>query len=135
MPPPPPVWHGVRLKRGLSLSAKEKFKIVVVLREPPDNPAGDLTKGVDGPSGRRIRDERTVRRATWPLVTAGFGVLLAGALFAINVLVPDATVAADPGVECVAGDLAIVGSSAFAPTMSGIADQYLTILLDGITHA
>lgn len=122
--PPPPQWHGIRLKRDLALAAKEKFKLVVVLREPASNPTGDLTKGVDGPSGKRIKDERTVRRATWPLVTAGFGVLLAGALFAINLLVPDRAVATDPNLECVAGELAVVGSSAFTPAMVGIADQY-----------
>jgi hypothetical protein len=50
---------GIRLKRSLSLAAKEKFKIVVVPREP----GTERTKGVDGPAGRRIRDERTIRRA------------------------------------------------------------------------
>lgn len=122
--PPPPRWHGVRLKRDLTLAPKEKFKLVVVLREPAGNPNGALTKGVDGPSGRRIKDERTVRRTVWPLATAGFGVLLAGALVATNLLVPDNAVATDPNVECAAGELTVVGSSAFAPTMSGIADQY-----------
>ncbi|MCT2586099.1 PstS family phosphate ABC transporter substrate-binding protein [Actinophytocola gossypii] len=126
-PPPqsaPPEWHGVRLKRDLTLAPKEKFKLVVVLREPVTNMKGALTKGVDGPSGRRIKDERTVRRTAWPLVTAGFGVLLAGALVAINLLIPDNAVATDPNVECATGELTIVGSSAFTPTMSGIADQY-----------
>jgi len=123
-PPPPsapaaPMWHGIRLKRSLSLAAKEKFKIVVVLREP----AAERTKGVDGPAGRRIRDERTVRRARWPLVTAGVGVLLAGVLVAAN-LIPEAAITADPTVECVRGDLDIVGSSAFAPAMTTIARRY-----------
>jgi len=122
--PPPPVWHGIRLKRTLTLAAKEKFKIVVVLREPADNLTGDRTKGVDGPTGhRRIRDERTVRRARWPLATAGLGVLLAGALFAINLL-PEAATADDPTVECARGDLDIVGSSAFAPIMTTVANRY-----------
>ncbi|MFI7679681.1 PstS family phosphate ABC transporter substrate-binding protein [Actinophytocola sp. NPDC049390] len=123
-PPPPPVWHGIRLKRTLSLAAKEKFKIVVVLREPDSNTSTDRTKGVDGPTGqRRIRDERTVRRARWPLVTAGVGVLLAGALVAANVL-PDAAKAADPAVECVRGEVDVVGSSAFAPVMTTVAGRY-----------
>ncbi len=121
--PPPPVWHGIRLKRTLSLSAKEKFKIVVVLREPPAARQAERTKGVDGPAGRRIRDERTVRRARWPLVTAGVGVLLAGVLVAAN-LIPEAATIADPAVECVPGDLDIVGSSAFAPTMTTLAERY-----------
>lgn len=121
-PPPPPVWHGIRLKRTLSLSAKEKFKIVVVLREPATN-RSERTKGVDGPAGRRIRDERTVRRARWPLVTGGLGVLLAGVLVAAN-LIPEAADAADPSVECVDGELDVVGSSAFTPTMMPIARRY-----------
>ena len=121
--PPPPVWHGIRLRRTLSLAAKEKFKIVVVLREPTPTTA-DRTKGVDGPTGqRRIRDERTVRRARWPLVTAGVGVLLAGVLVAANLL-PEAAQASDPAVECVRGEVDIVGSSAFAPIMTTVANQY-----------
>lgn len=121
------MWHGIRLKRSLTLAAKERFKFVVVLREPETNPDGDLTKGVDGPTGkRRIKDERTVRRATWPLVTAGLGVLLAGVLFAVNV-VPDPVSAAEPGIECVTGDLDIVGSSAFSPIMTDIAAEHSTV--------
>ncbi|MDQ3789548.1 MAG: substrate-binding domain-containing protein, partial [Actinomycetota bacterium] len=123
-PPPPQVWHGIRLKRTLSLAAKEKFKIVVVLREPDSNTSPERTKGVDGPSGqRRIRDERTVRRARWPLVTAGVGVLLAGALVAANVLTAAEEVT-DPAVECVRGEVDIVGSSAFAPVMTTVANRY-----------
>lgn len=123
-PPPPQVWHGIRLKRTLSLAAKEKFKIVVVLREPDSNTSPERTKGVDGPSGqRRIRDERTVRRARWPLVTAGVGVLLAGALVAANVLTAAEEVT-DPAVECVRGEVDVVGSSAFAPVMTTVANRY-----------
>jgi phosphate transport system substrate-binding protein len=128
--PPPPQWHGIRLKRDLALAAKEKFKVVVVLREAAGNPTADLTKGVDGPNGKRIKDERTVRRTAWPLVTAGFGVLLAGALFAVNLLVPDSALATDPNVECVPGELSIVGSSAFAPAMEDIAGQYRAACAD-----
>jgi phosphate transport system substrate-binding protein len=124
--PPPPTWHGIRLRRTLSLAAKEKFKIVVVLREPAPNTTTERTKGVDGPTGqRRIRDERTVRRARWPLVTGAIGVLLAGVLLAAN-LMPDTVVTADPSVECVGGDLDIVGSSAFAPIMTTVAEHYDT---------
>jgi ABC-type phosphate transport system substrate-binding protein len=122
--PPPPAWHGVRLRRTLSLAAKEKFKLVVVLREPEGSAAADRTKDVDGPHGhRRIRDERTVRRARWPLVTAGVGVLLAGALFAAN-LTPGTAAADDPTIECVRGELDLVGSSAFAPVLTTVADRY-----------
>lgn len=122
--PPAPVWHGIRLRRTLSLAAKEKFKIVVVLREPQTNNGHERTKGVDGPKGhRRIRDERTVRRARWPVVTGGIGVLLAGALVTAN-LVPDSVVTADPSIECVGGDLDIVGSSAFTPIMTMVAEKY-----------
>lgn len=130
--PPPPVWHGIRVKRSLSLVAKEKFKLVVVLREPETTPAGSLTKGVDGPSGkRRIKNERDVRRARWPLVTAGIGVLLAGVVVAVN-LVPGAAVTADPAVECATGELAVVGSSSFTPIMTPIAEEYMAAC-DGAT--
>jgi ABC-type phosphate transport system substrate-binding protein len=122
--PPPPAPTGILLKATLSLQAKEKFKLVVVLHEPPGNPSGELTKGVTGPAGKkRIKDERTVRRATWPLVTAALGVLVAGVLVAANVFINARTVAG-PAVECASGELAVVGSSAFAPSMSSIAKEY-----------
>lgn len=114
------------------LAAKEKFKIVVVLREPAANTSDERTKGVDGPSGqRRIRDERTVRRARWPLAAAGTGVLLAGVLLAANLL-PDAEKPADQAVECVRGEVDVVGSSAFAPVMTTVAGRY-TRACDGAT--
>lgn len=131
-PPPPPVWHGIRLRRTLTLAAKEKFKIVVVLREPAANTSDERTKGVAGPSGqRRIRDERTVRRARWPLATAGTGVLLAGVLLAANLL-PDTEKPAGQAIECGHGEVDVVGSSAFAPVMTTVADRY-TLACDDAT--
>jgi hypothetical protein len=50
-PRPPAHRLHPRRQRTLSLAAKEKFKIVVVLREPEANTTTDRTKGVDGPSG------------------------------------------------------------------------------------
>ncbi len=48
-PAPRPVSHGIRLKHTLALAAKEKFKIVVVLREP----AGATARGPhEGPCTR-----------------------------------------------------------------------------------
>ncbi|QTR01950.1 hypothetical protein J7S33_22235, partial [Saccharothrix algeriensis] len=40
-----PVWHGVRLD-GLALRRKQKFKLLVVLREPESNHSGDIGKDV-----------------------------------------------------------------------------------------
>jgi ABC-type phosphate transport system substrate-binding protein len=128
--PPPPVWHGIRLKRSLSLAPKEKFKLVVVLCEPETNRTGTLSKGVDGPSGRkRIKNEREVRRARWPWAATAVGALLAGVLVTVNVL-PDTAVANNSDVECAAGELEIVGSSAFTPLMSRIAGEYAASCTD-----
>lgn len=128
--PPPPVWHGIRFKRSLSLAPKEKFKLVVVLCEPATNQTGRLSKGVTGPSGKkRIKNERDVRRSRWPWVTAAIGALLAGVLVTVN-LVPDTSVANNSAVECAAGELEIVGSSAFTPIMSRIANEYTASCTD-----
>lgn len=123
----PPVWHGVRLKPSLALTARERFKLIVVLSEPAGRRHGPLTKEVSGPTGhRRVRDERDERRVTWPWVTAAFGVLLTGLWIAALVLRPGAATAG-PAVDCVEGDLRIVGSTAFAPTMTSIAREYAAV--------
>jgi phosphate transport system substrate-binding protein len=121
----PPAWHGIRLKPALALRAREKFKVIVVLSEPAGGRGGPVTKGVSGPEGhRRIRDERTVRRALWPLATAAFGVLLAGLWIAAVVVFPVEREPAGTAVDCARGELRIVGSTVFAPIMSRIAEDY-----------
>jgi phosphate transport system substrate-binding protein len=72
----------------------------------------------------------------WPLFTAAFGVLLAGLWIAAVVILP--VNAAGPAVDCAEGSLTIVGSTAFAPTMTGIAEEYaaacgaeITVAADG----
>ncbi|PRX50305.1 ABC-type phosphate transport system substrate-binding protein [Prauserella shujinwangii] len=124
-PAPPPQWHGVRLSR-LSLERKEKFKLVVVLREPDGNRHGEITKVVERSGhlpGGRIKDDRKLRRITWPVVTATFGVLLTGALLA-TVLTSASRQVTDPTLQCADGTLRIVGSSAFTPAVSDIAGEY-----------
>lgn len=57
--------------------------------------------------------------------------LLAGVLLAANLL-PDAEKPADQAIECVRGAVDVVGSSAFAPVMTTVADRY-TQACDGAT--
>ncbi|OLF09932.1 PstS family phosphate ABC transporter substrate-binding protein [Actinophytocola xanthii] len=135
-PAAPPVWHGIRLKPSLALRAKERFKLIVVLSEPAGARPGPVTKGVAGPEGhRRIRDERTVRRALWPLGTAAFGVLLAGLWIAAVVIFPVDRETTATQVDCAQGELRIVGSTAFAPIISRIADDYAAACGADITVA
>ncbi|MFE3173760.1 PstS family phosphate ABC transporter substrate-binding protein [Amycolatopsis sp. NPDC059090] len=115
-------WHGVRLAR-LSLKRREKFKLVVVLREPDDWLGGPLTKDltVTGRlSGGRIKDERKQRWLSWPVVTVAIGVLLTGALLSMLLV----AASRGPAAGCGSGSLAVHGSSAFAPIMKGIATEY-----------
>ncbi|MEU6647168.1 substrate-binding domain-containing protein [Saccharomonospora sp. NPDC046836] len=122
---PQPQWDGVHF-RELDLHRREQFKLVVVLREPDDQPAGELTKdyGCFGRlDGGRIVNEKTQRRITWPRITATFGVLLTGVLIATliaNVWRPTA----EPAASCAPGTLRIVGSSAFSPIVDSIAAEY-----------
>ncbi|NIJ10257.1 ABC-type phosphate transport system substrate-binding protein [Saccharomonospora amisosensis] len=122
---PAPRWHGVRF-REISLQRKEKFKLVVVLREPDGNIEGELTKEVrcsGHVAGGRILDERRQRRITWPRLTATFGVLLTGALLA-TLLVNASQPGAASDIPCADGRLRVVGSSAFIPVVERIATEY-----------
>ncbi|MEV6827306.1 substrate-binding domain-containing protein [Amycolatopsis sp. NPDC051102] len=120
--PEAPEWHGVRLAR-LSLKRQEKFKLVVVLREPGDDD-GEISKEIDHHArlaAGRIKDERKQRRVTWPIVTTAVGVLLTGALLA-TLLVSWSRPSGS--AQCAGGKLSVEGSSAFVPIMDGIAAEY-----------
>ncbi|MFI9009567.1 PstS family phosphate ABC transporter substrate-binding protein [Actinosynnema sp. NPDC053489] len=123
-PPGEPVWHGVRLEE-LALRRKQKFKLLVVLREPDGNPDGELGKDVKivgslGGSGI-VHDERPKGLLTLPRLTGGLAALLAAVLVLVLAWPPGST---DTTVPCATGKLAVVGSSVFMPTMAAIADQY-----------
>ncbi|MET8853556.1 substrate-binding domain-containing protein [Amycolatopsis sp. NPDC004625] len=118
-----PEWHGVRFAR-LSLKRKEKFKLVVVLREPGDGD-GEISKEIDHHArlaAGRIKDERKQRRITWPIVTTAVGVLLTGALLAT--LLVSWSRPSGGTAQCAAGKLSVEGSSAFVPIMDNIAAEY-----------
>ncbi|CCH34278.1 substrate-binding domain-containing protein [Actinosynnema sp. NPDC047251] len=119
-----PVWHGVRLD-GLTLRRKQKFKLLVVLREPEGNRSGELGKEVkvSGSLGGAgiLHDEKQERFLTLPRLTGGLAALLAGVLVLTLAWTPEAQ---DPTVSCGTGSLRVEGSSVFMPTMSRIAEQY-----------
>lgn len=117
-----PQWHGVRLNK-LSLKRKEKFKLVVVLQEPEDAPEGETTKTVQV-EGRIengwLKDEKKQRRFTLSRMAMVISVLLTGALVATTVIV---VANREPGY-CAQGSVHIGGSSAFVPTIEGLAQEY-----------
>jgi phosphate transport system substrate-binding protein len=120
--PEAPEWHGVRFAR-LSLKRKEKFKLVVVLRES-DGHEGEISKEIDHHArlaAGRIKDDRKQRRFGWPVITTAVGVLLTGALLA-TLLVSWSR----PGdsAQCATGKLSVEGSSAFVPIIDSIAAEY-----------
>ncbi len=123
-PPGEPVWHGVRLEK-LALRRKQKFKLLVVLREPDGNAEGELGKDVKvvgslGGAGI-VHDERPERLLTLPRLTGGLAALLAAALVLVLAWPPGPN---DATVACASGKLRVEGSSVFMPTMAAIADQY-----------
>ncbi|MFD0203928.1 MULTISPECIES: PstS family phosphate ABC transporter substrate-binding protein [Saccharothrix] len=123
-PPGEPVWHGVRLEK-LTLRRKQKFKLLVVLREPDSNRDGELGKDVKvvgdlGGTGI-VHDERPERLITLPRLTGGLAALLAAVLVLVLAWPPSSN---DATVACATGKLAVEGSSVFMPTMATIADQY-----------
>ncbi|GAA3866994.1 hypothetical protein GCM10022243_36140 [Saccharothrix violaceirubra] len=117
------VWHGVRLE-GLALRRKQKFKLLVVLREPETN---------DGPIGKDVRiegrlggvgivhDEKRRRVVTLPRLTGGIAAVLA-AVLVLTLAWPGQS--SDPTVACASGSLKVTGSSVFLPTVRPIVDQY-----------
>ncbi|GAB2985406.1 PstS family phosphate ABC transporter substrate-binding protein [Saccharothrix stipae] len=122
--PGEPVWHGVRLEK-LALRRKQKFKLLVVLREPDGNAAGELGKDVKvvgslGGAGI-VHDERPERLLTLPRLTGGLAALLAAVLVLVLAWPPSSH---DATVACASGALRVEGSSVFMPTMATIADQY-----------
>ncbi|WP_238598440.1 PstS family phosphate ABC transporter substrate-binding protein [Saccharothrix sp. ALI-22-I] len=123
-PPGEPVWHGVRLEK-LALRRKQKFKLLVVLREPDSNPAGELGKDVkvvgDLGGAGIVHDERPERLITLPRLTGGLAALLAAVLVLVLAWPPSSN---DETVACASGTLKVVGSSVFMPTMATIAGQY-----------
>jgi ABC-type phosphate transport system substrate-binding protein len=122
-----PVWHGVELGR-LALRRRERFKLVVVLREP-DGGNGELTK--DYSYAGKLRDNGLIkrdgeeRRLSLQQITGGLAGVLTVLLVLTLVLVP-APAPADPGLDCHQGELRIVGSSVFTPVMQGLAADYMT---------
>lgn len=121
-PPEAPEWHGVRFAR-LSLKRKEKFKLVVVLRES-DGHDGEISKEIRHHArlaAGRIKDDRKQRRFGWPVITTAVGVLLTGALLA-TLLVSWSR--PSDSAQCATGKLAVEGSSAFVPIIDSIAAEY-----------
>ncbi|MEU7526839.1 substrate-binding domain-containing protein [Saccharothrix sp. NPDC042600] len=119
-----PVWHGVRLE-SLTLRRKQKFKLLVVLREPDTNPAGEIGKEVKitgslGGAGV-LHDEKQERVLTLPRLTGGLAAVLAGVLVVTLAWAPPSS---DASVACGSGSLRVEGSSVFMPTMAKIAEQY-----------
>jgi phosphate transport system substrate-binding protein len=139
-PPGEPVWHGVRLEK-LVLRRKQKFKLLVVLREPDGTREGGADGsregGADGDRrggvGKDVKvvgslggtgivhDERPERLLTLPRLTGGLAALLAAALVLVLAWPPSST---DATVACASGKVRVEGSSVFMPTMAAIADQY-----------
>ncbi|WP_018685779.1 PstS family phosphate ABC transporter substrate-binding protein [Actinokineospora enzanensis] len=120
-----PRWHGVRLE-SLALRRNQKFKLVVVLEEPADNPTGETSKeivatGKLGDNGI-IKDEKSQRRFTLTRLTGALALTLTTFLVIGLVFASPPT---DSSVACASGTLDLKGSSVFMPTMRSIADDYM----------
>src|SRR5215475_8932995 len=121
-----PTWHGVRLE-SLALRRRQRFKLVVVLREP-DSGDGDGNGGggkisKDYHHGGKLRenglikDEGEERRLSLQRVTGGLAALLTVLLVFALAFAPKP---ADSSIACASGQVRIVGSTVFVPTVSKI---------------
>jgi len=121
---PEPRWHGVRID-GLVLRRREKFKLVVVLREPQGAADEEITKDIAVTGRLRdtglVKDERSPRRFTLARITGGLAV-------GLTALLVTALVFSSPkqqaGAHCASGTLRVEGSSVFMPTVTAIAQEY-----------
>jgi phosphate transport system substrate-binding protein len=117
-------WHGVRIE-DLALRRKQKFKLVVILREPDDS---GVTKNIEVTGKLKdnglLKDEKRERLITLPRVTGALAALLTVFLVLSLVFVPPPV---DASVRCVSGELRIEGSSVVMPTMKAIAEDYQRI--------
>jgi len=123
--------RGVRLNE-IRLGRRQRFKLVVLLLEP-DGHSGSVTKGVYRFSGRLhepglIRDARIERKVTLPRITGAVAVGLT-ALLLLGVVIPAPTPLA---LDCGSGELTVVGSTVFMPTMRTLAAQYKTACSDAV---
>ncbi|HEX6340734.1 PstS family phosphate ABC transporter substrate-binding protein [Umezawaea sp.] len=114
-------WHGVRVE-DLALRRKQKFKLVVILREPDDS---GVTKDIEASGKLRdsglLKDEKRERLVTLPRATGALAVLLTAFLVLSLVFVPPP---ADSTVACVPGVLRVEGSSVFMPVAQAVAQDY-----------
>ncbi|GGP51930.1 PstS family phosphate ABC transporter substrate-binding protein [Saccharothrix coeruleofusca] len=120
-----PLWHGVRLE-PFTLPRKQKFKLVVVLRQPGDGGEIDKEVKISGRLGGAgvLHDEKRQRTFTLRRLTGGLGVVLAAVLLVTLWFAPPA---ADPSVACAGGALRVEGSSVFMPALKSVADEYTRI--------
>ncbi|MCS7475264.1 PstS family phosphate ABC transporter substrate-binding protein [Umezawaea endophytica] len=114
-------WHGVRVE-DLALRRKQKFKLVVILREPDDS---GVTKDIEATGKLKdsglLKDEKRERLITLPRATGALAALLTVFLVLSLVFVPPP---ADSTVACASGEVRIEGSSVFMPTASAIAQDF-----------
>jgi ABC-type phosphate transport system substrate-binding protein len=122
-----PSWHGVRLAE-LTLKRGEKAKLVVVLRE---SGPGDITKVVEHTGKLKdagmIKDEKKIRRITFPRVSGALVIILSALLVASQLARPP-----DRSIACASGTLRVEGSSVLMPTMKTIADEYVKACPDAL---
>ncbi|GAB3968443.1 hypothetical protein GCM10029978_037880 [Actinoallomurus acanthiterrae] len=118
-------WNGVRLA-DLSLERRQRFKLVVVLRELDDSADGTISKKIDVDGSLTsgwVKDEKRRRRLSWPVAAIAAGAVLAMALTG-NVLANYYQRTSDPALHCASGHLRLEGSSAFSDPLREIVRQY-----------
>ncbi|WP_345432211.1 substrate-binding domain-containing protein [Actinoallomurus vinaceus] len=117
--------NGVRLA-NLSLERRQRFKLVVVLRELDDTPKDTTSKEIEADGALTsgwVKDEKRRRRLSWPVAAIAAGVVLAMALTG-NVLANYYQRGTDPALHCASGHLRLEGSSAFSDPLREIVRQY-----------
>ncbi|MCO5993290.1 substrate-binding domain-containing protein [Actinoallomurus rhizosphaericola] len=118
-------WNGVRLT-GLSLERRQRFKLVVVLREQDDPADGAISKKIEADGALTsgwVKDEKRQRRLGWPVAAIAAGVVLTLALTG-NVVANYYQRRSDPALHCASGHLRLEGSSAFSDPLQEIVRQY-----------
>ena len=112
----------------IELKRKDRIRLLVLLSGPRDH----RRPGVDGGAyirgavrgGGLVREVPARREGFYTFAWTGFALMSLVASILVTVIVRPVSSAPPPATQCVPGTLVVAGSTAFAPSIAGVARRY-----------
>ena len=112
----------------IELKKKDRIRLLVLLSGPRDH----RRPGVDGGAyirgavrgGGLVREVPARREGSYTFAWTGFALMSLVASILVTVIVRPFSSAPPPATQCVPGTLVVAGSTAFAPSIAGVARRY-----------